>query len=393
VDKARVLDAADLKIRLQASFERQIGVDDLAAFAALSGDYNPLHIDPQYAQATKYESVIVHGAFQVALASAMAGMYLPGRNVVVGSYNSRFPAPLFAPTTVRVQGEIMDWLASANTGVLRVTVVELKHSTLTADILVSFSLLEQTLNSRVVENPTERIERLGRPLLVVTGAGGDLGMVLVSALADSYRIKALCHTHVSPALSSLAGVGIFECDLEAVGWEAALDGAIAGEPVYGVLHCAWPGAPKGSLLEADIATVARQVEFGSLATIRLVRWLAQRAHREARFVAISTSAASLRPQANMAAYSLGKATLEHTIRLLAPELARKGITINAILPSFMALGMNKTATSRATLAETAKVPAGRLCTPDDIVAALRYLLSKEAAFVSGQLFPLTGGQL
>jgi 3-oxoacyl-[acyl-carrier protein] reductase len=101
----------------------------------------------------------------------------------------------------------------------------------------------------------------------------------------------------------------------------------------------------------------------------------------------------LQPELGLAAYSLGKATLEHALRLLAPELAPRKITINAVLPSYMPLGINGSKPDRATLLEAARVPAGRLCTPADVVASVEYFLSPEASFVTGQLLPLTGGRL
>ena len=100
----------DLRTGLEAEFERDITADDVTAFAELSGDWNPLHTDEVYAAQTNYGGRIVHGAFQVALASAMAGMYLPGRQVVVGSFQCRFPAPLRYPSRVRVHGEITAWV-------------------------------------------------------------------------------------------------------------------------------------------------------------------------------------------------------------------------------------------------------------------------------------------
>jgi 3-oxoacyl-[acyl-carrier protein] reductase len=393
VDKPRGFDPADLKMGLQAAFERRIGAEDIAAFAALSGDHNPIHVDAEYARTTSYERVIAHGAFQVALASTMAGMYLPGRNVVIGLYHSRFPAPLFVPAVVRVQGEILNWVPSANTGVLRVTVVELERSTLTADIRANFFLYGPKVQVATFEHRAARTDRPDRPLVIITGAGAGLGFEMVSALEDSYRILALSRSEIPESVSGLPGVEALACDLEVSGWEAALDAAINLEPVYGIVHCAWPGAPKGGLLEVDAADVMRQVEFGSLVTIQLARWLAQRSQGEARLIAIGATFGSIKPPIGLSAYSLGKATLEHTVKLLAPELARKRITINAVLPSFMHLGMNRTATNRNVLGETAKVPLGRLCTPNDVAAMLRYLLSREAAFATGQLFPLTGGQL
>ena len=82
-----------------------------------------------------------------------------------------------------------------------------------------------------------------------------------------------------------------------------------------------------------------------------------------------------------------------SVRLLAPELARKQITINAICPGFVPVGINQQVNSRQQKLELARVPLGRLCQPADVVQAVRYLLSPAASFVSGQMLGLTGGQL
>src|SRR5262249_47792134 len=100
-----------------------------------------------------------------------------------------------------------------------------------------------------------------------------------------------------------------------------------------------------------------------------------------------------KPAFNLAAYSLGKGVLEDTVRLLAPEMARKQVTVNAVCPSFLAVGINGRADERQQKMETARVPLGRLCTPADVAAAVEYLLSPGAAFVSGQVLGLSGGQL
>jgi 3-oxoacyl-[acyl-carrier protein] reductase len=110
-------------------------------------------------------------------------------------------------------------------------------------------------------------------------------------------------------------------------------------------------------------------------------------------VILGTTAATLKPVLNMSAYSLGKATLEHTVRLLAPELARSQITINLVAPSFVPVGMNSEKTNRVVLTETAKVPIGKLCAPQDVADAVEFFLSGGAGFITGQMLPLTGGQL
>jgi NAD(P)-dependent dehydrogenase (short-subunit alcohol dehydrogenase family) len=138
----------------------------------------------------------------------------------------------------------------------------------------------------------------------------------------------------------------------------------------------------------------QQLRFAVLHTIDLARILSDRVGSSGgRFIALGSTYGSRQPRISMAAYSLGKICLENTVRLLAPELAIKKITINAVCPSYTAVGMNQQANDRALLVEKAKVPLGRLCEVDDIVGVIRYLLAPESSFVSGQTIGLTGGQL
>ena len=184
-----------------------------------------------------------------------------------------------------------------------------------------------------------------------------------------------------------------ECDLTDENWESAVDAALRGRTVYGIVHAAWPGAPPGGLLAAETELISRQVEFGTVTTVRLARWLARHVQSSGRMVVLGTTAATIQPVLNLGAYALGKAAMEQTVRLLAPELAGKGISINAVLPSFMPQGMNRAKTRQAILAETAKVPLGRLCSPEEVAGTIEFLLSEQGGFVAGQILPLTGGKL
>ena len=380
LEQPRELEGRELAVGLAAAFERDITAGDVAAFAELSGDRNPLHIDPAYAGETNYGRPIVHGAFQVALASAMAGMYLPGKRVVLGSVQSRFPAPLHYPCTAVVQGEIVSWFAESLSGMLRVRVLERASSALTAEIHMGFSLHEE----RAPAVAREAVSGDGSPLVLVTGAGGGVGRELVARLAARFDVVGLARR---------AGVGLVACDLESEEWEDQLGRALGDREVYAVVHAAWPGAPRGGLMDLDMAAIRRQLDFGGPVTIRLARWLARRAGEEARLVLLGSTAASLHPELALAGYALGKAAMEHAVRLLAPELARRRITVNAVLPSYMPIGINQSRPERAGLVEAAKVPLGRLCTVDDVAGSIDFLLSPAAAFVTGQLLPLTGGRL
>lgn len=389
----RTLTASDIRVGLKADFEREVTGADIKSFAVLSGDCNPLHIDEAYARQTNYSGRIVHGAFQVALASTMAGMHLPGRHVVVGSFGCRFPAPLYYPTSVRVEGEITRWMPESGAGVLRVQIIEISHSLVTAEITVGFSLHESR-RAQTTSRKREECKPGLKPLVLITGAGGGLGGFLVSSLAPYYHVLAVAKSHLD-----LAQQGINEraewvsADLTSNNWEDTVDELLSGRELYGVVHAAWPGAPQGSLLDVGAEVVANQVNFGTLVTLRIARFLKSRAGKTGRLVVLGTTYGTLKPTLNLAAYSLGKAALEHTVRLLAPEMARQNITVNAVSPSFVSVGLNDATTERKILAETAKVPAGRLCSPEDVAESVIFLLSSGVSFLTGQVLPLTGGQL
>ena len=109
----------------------------------------------------------------------------------------------------------------------------------------------------------------------------------------------------------------------------------------------------------------------------------------------STSAQGNRGQAN---YSAAKAGLQGFVKTLAIELGKYGVTANAVAPGFIATDMTKATAARMGvsfedfLTYAAKdIPVGRVGVPDDIAAAISYLTSDEAGFVSGQVLYVAGG--
>ncbi|APR83770.1 Acetoacetyl-CoA reductase [Minicystis rosea] len=393
--EAAVIRAADLRVGLAAEIERDVTEEDILAFAQNSGDHNPLHVDTTYAATTNYGRRIAHGAFQVGLASAMIGMHLPGRDVLLGSANARFLAPLYFPCRVRVRGEITSWNLEERRGTLAVVVREAETLAPTAEIVLGFTLHEHQEKGEARRTVASSSASSGRRRVLVTGAGGGLGRALVSALARDFAVIAVTHnTPLDEGIRALPHVDELRVDLDAVGWEDRVQSALGGEPLYAIVHAAWPGAPAGGLLTAPDDVIARQVSFGTTHTIRLARLLFSLVGEAGgRVVLLGSIYGTHKPTINLAAYSLGKATMESAVRLLGPELARKGITINAVCPTFIAAGMNKQVNERTRMKEAAQIPMGRLCSTDDVSGLVGYLLSDAAAFVSGEVIALSGGQL
>ena len=400
--EARTFTADELAIGLTTEYDREITEADVRAFAENSGDGNPLHVDAEYARQSNYQGRIAHGAFQVGLASALLGMHLPGRNVLLGSINARFPAPLYYPSRVNVRGEIASWNRRNLSGQLKVVVRGATTRVATAEIAMGFTLHEartpheDRAKATAESTPDTSRDLVDRKVILVTGGSGGLGAAITADLARDYQvISASYRQPLDDRLKAIPGVRELRADLTSAGWPEAVVAALGDQRLFGIVHAAWPGVPKGGLLEIQEDVLELQLAFGTSYTIRLARLLAAHADPEVggRLVALGSIFGVRKPTITLAAYSLAKAALEMTIGLLAPEMARKQITVNAICPSFVPTGMNKQADDRQLRVATARVPLGRLCGPEDVAGAVRYLLSPEASFVSGQVLGLSGGQL
>lgn len=384
----------ELHVGRSAEFSRDITQADIDDFARNSGDRNPLHVDAAYAATTGFSKPIAHGAFQIGLASAIAGMHLPGRRCLLTTVQARFPAPLQVPTRVVVRGEITAWNRFSGSGQLRVVIVDERAALTTAEVTAGFALHEQRTHTESAVAVASARAGEGRPVVVVTGGSGGLGRAITESLVTQFDVIAVINrTRLPESLATDERVEALALDFGATEWPVALEEAIGNRRLYGIVHAAWPGMPHGGLLGAPIEVIRRQMDFATTHTIALARVLQGKVGEQGgRLVALGSIAGQRKPALSVSTYSLSKAALEQTVKLLAPELARRKITVNAVCPSFVPTGMNEQSDARARKLEAARVPLGRLCSPDDVVGTVRFLFSPEASFLSGESIVLSGGQ-
>ena len=81
---------------------------DVEAFAALSGDRNPLHFDTDFARSTRFGRLIVHGGLTTALFNALVAQELPGPGSVFLHQDWDYPAPVYIGDTVIAQIEVLE---------------------------------------------------------------------------------------------------------------------------------------------------------------------------------------------------------------------------------------------------------------------------------------------
>ena len=93
-----------------------VTTEDMQKFAALSGDYNPLHQDQDFARQKGFKGTVVYGALLIAKISCLIGMHLPGRDGVWLSTAMQFNQPLFVGEPAWAEGVVVG--VSQSTGLI-----------------------------------------------------------------------------------------------------------------------------------------------------------------------------------------------------------------------------------------------------------------------------------
>ena len=104
-----------------------------------------------------------------------------------------------------------------------------------------------------------------------------------------------------------------------------------------------------------------------------------------------TSVVGVTGNPGQANYVASKAGVIGLTKSLAQELAARNVTVNAVAPGFIATPMTDVLNDKQKEMILGRVPAGKLGTPDDIAAAVLYLASDEANYVTGQTLHVNGG--
>lgn len=102
----------DLEIGMEASFSKTVTEQDIIAYATISGDFNPVHMDEAYAAETMFKKKIAHGLLTASYISAVFGMQLPGPGAIYVSQTMNFKAPVFIGALVVTKVTIADLVPS-----------------------------------------------------------------------------------------------------------------------------------------------------------------------------------------------------------------------------------------------------------------------------------------
>ena len=239
-------------------------------------------------------------------------------------------------------------------------------------------------------------ELTGRTALV-TGASGGIGEAIARALHAQGAVVALSGTRRAE-LDRVAGelgerVHVVPANLSD---RAAVDALVpAAEAAMGALDILVNNA---GITRDNLFLRMKDEEWDQVIGVNLtagfrlaraaIRGMMKRRH--GRIVGI-TSVVGVTGNAGQGNYAAAKAGMIGMSKALAKEVASRGITVNAVAPGFIETAMTDALNEAQRTAILAGVPSGRLGTPAEIAAAVVYLASDEAAYVTGQTLHVNGG--
>jgi len=98
----------EISIGYSKEFTVKIDSKMLDDFAKISGDYNPLHMDSNYAEKTKFKKQVCHGMLLASFFSRLVGIYIPGKNALYFSQSLNFRLPCFVGDSITIRGEVTE---------------------------------------------------------------------------------------------------------------------------------------------------------------------------------------------------------------------------------------------------------------------------------------------
>ena len=99
----------NFQIGERASFAKTVTESDVTTFAGLIGDFNPIHVDAEYARKSRFGQRVAHGMFTAGLISAVLGNKLPGPGSIYLSQQLEFLAPVFIGDTITAEVSVSAW--------------------------------------------------------------------------------------------------------------------------------------------------------------------------------------------------------------------------------------------------------------------------------------------
>jgi len=381
-----------------ATIAHTITGEDVQKFADLTGDDNPLHVSREFAEKTSFKGVVAHGMLSASFISTIIGKKLPGDGALWLSQNLEFLLPVRIGDTLEITGTVTAFSASQRILDLQIQIVNQHRQT----VLTGASRVK-VLESE--EPAPAASSAAGAKVALVTGASRGIGAATARRLArDGFAVIVNFRTDAASAEQLAAEIiqekgAALACQADLLD-ERAVDRLLrtARErfgPITAVVNNASGKIVNRPFAETTGEDLAREMEMHYFAPLRVIRGVLPDFLAAGRGAVVNVGSiyADATPPPQLLGYAAAKAALASATRSLAVEHGPRGVRFNTVAPGMTDTRLISEVPEKARLLSKMQTPLRRLATPEDVANTIAFLLSDDAAHITGETLRICGGSV
>lgn len=373
---------------------------DVRKFVEMTGDDNPLHVDRAYAETTSFKDIVVHGMLGASFISTVIGTKLPGTGALWVSQNMEFLLPVRLGDVLTISATVLKKHERERLLELDTRIVNQNQQLILTGV--------GKVKVLVAAEPEAKPAADARPrVAIVTGGAGGIGKAICQRLAAdgfdvvvNYRGQADRAAQIVSEINAAAGEGkgralAVQADIATeAGAQALFAAAVKAFGAVSVLvNNASPRINPKPFSATGWDDVQQQMDVqvkgAFLMTSAVTPDMAAR--KWGRIVNITSQVLDGPPSVTWTGYAMAKGALQVFSNYMAAELGPQGITVNCVSPGMCETTLIGDIPEKAQLMIARQTPLRRLAKPSDVAAAVAYLVSDDAGFITGDTIAVNGG--